>query len=140
MVRLLGQDVDGSGGYAALSDGGEQSAQRHRQAGGKILEALGNGQHGQGAGQQAHAEDGKEPHHQAVQALGAGDNLQDQDLTELAGILAQKAGARLTCHAGALGRANAAEHRGQAGAQKGQGQTAPTAKQGAGLLKLKHLS
>ena len=34
------------------------------------------------AAQQAHGEDGEEPNHQAVQALGAGDNLENHDLTD----------------------------------------------------------
>ena len=71
-------------------------------------------QNAQGAGQQAHTEHGEEPHHQAVEALGAGDDLENHDLTELAGVLAQQAGAGLTGDAGALGGADAAEHSRQA--------------------------
>ncbi len=123
VVRLLGQNVDGRGGHAALRDGGEQAAQRHRQAGHEILAALGDGQLGQGPRQQAHTEDGEEPDHQAIQALGAGDHLKDHHLTEFAGILTQKAGARLTGQAGALCGADAGEDCRQASAQQRQGQT-----------------
>ena len=53
-----------------------------------------------------------------------GMHLQDHDLTELAGVLAQKASARLTGDAGALGGADAGEDRRQTGAQQRQSQTA----------------
>ena len=79
-------------------------------------------------------------HHQAVQALGAGDDLQNHDLTEFAGVLAQQASAGLTGHAGALCGADAGENSRQASAQQGQSQTAPAAKESTALLQFKHLS
>ena len=103
------------------------------------LHTLGHSQLGQNAGQQAHAEHGEEPHHQTIQALGTGDDLQDHHLTELAGVLAQKAGAGLTGQAGALGGADAAEHRRQAGAQQGQGQAADAAQNRHALVNFRHL-
>ena len=139
VVRLLGQQVDGGRSHPALGDGGEQAAQRHGQAGHKVLHSLCHRQIRQGAAEQAHAEDGEEPHHQAVQALGAGDDLKDHHLAEFSGVLAQQAGTRLTGDAGALGRADAAEHRRQARPQQSQGQAADAAQEGQTLLHLYQL-
>ncbi|CAN4048710.1 CarD-like/TRCF RNAP-interacting domain-containing protein, partial [Dysosmobacter welbionis] len=111
VVGLLGQQVDGPGGHAALGDGREQAAQRHGQAGHEIPQPLLHGHIKGGAVQQPHAEHREKPHHQAVQTLGAGDHLEDHHLAELAGILAQKPRARLACDAGAFGRPDAREDR-----------------------------
>ena len=85
----------------------------HGQAGGQDQQAVGDGQLGHGAVEQAHLHQGQEADDQPVQALGAGDDLQDHALGELGGVLGQQAGARLTGDAGALGGA----HTGQAGGQ-----------------------
>ena len=78
--------------------------------------------------------------HQPIQALSAGDHLQNHNLAEFAGILAQQACAGFTGHAGTLGRANAGENGRKARAQQCQSQTAPAAKESTALLQFKHLS
>ncbi|MPN23283.1 hypothetical protein SDC9_170671 [bioreactor metagenome] len=139
VVRLLGKNIDGACGHAALRNGGEQSAQRHGKAGHKILHALRHRQCGKRPAEQPHAENGKEPHHQTVQALRAGNNLKDHNLTELAGVLAKQAGARLAGNAGALCGADARKNRRQARAQQRQSQTADAAQKGQALLEFYHL-
>ena len=66
MIRLLGQQIDGRAGHAALCKRGDHAAERHGQARDEILQTLCNGQLGQRTGQQAHAENGEEPHDEAV--------------------------------------------------------------------------
>ena len=127
VVGLLGQDVDGTGGHAALGDGGQQAADSHGHAGGKERQALLHGHgagHGGGVAHEVHADEGEEPHDHAVQALGTGEQLQDHDLTGLGWVLAQKAGTGLAGDAGALRGADAAQADGQAGAQQSQRQAA----------------
>ena len=99
----------------------------------------GDGQLRQGPRQQAHTEDGEEPDYQAVQALGAGDDLKDHHLAELGGILTQQAGARLAGQAGALCAADAAEYSRQSSPQQGQGQPANAAQESHALSILYHL-
>ena len=122
------------GGHGRVGGVHRLPAQRHGQAGGEVLHPLGHGQGRQGAGQQTHAEHGEEPHYQTVQALGAGDHLKDHDLTKLTGVLAEQAGAGLTGKAGALGGADAGQHRRQTRAQQGDGQTADLPQRGKSLL------
>ena len=117
VVGLLGQDVDGAGGHAALGDGGEQAADGHGHAGGEEGQTLLHGHgagHGGGVAHEVHADEGEEPDDHAVQALGTGEQLKDHDLTGLAGVLAQKAGTGLTGDAGALGGADTAQANRQA--------------------------
>ena len=74
----------------------------------EVLEALNHGQVKGGTArtfQKSHAEDGEEPHHQAVKALGAGENLENEGLTELGRILGEEACAGFTGNAGTAGGA-----------------------------------
>ena len=67
------------------------------------------------------------------------DHLQDHDLAELAGVLTQKASARLAGDTGALGGADAGKHSRKARSQQCQRQTADGSQNGQGLLQFYHL-
>jgi len=65
----------------------------------------------------------QEPDNEAVQALGARDDLHDHRFAELAGIFRNETCAGLTGDAGALCRANARERRCERSAEKAESQT-----------------
>mgnify|MGYP003298392496 CR=1 FL=1 len=98
-------------------------AKASKMEGGKVLQALGDAQVGSGAVQHTHLDQGEEPNHQAVQALGAGQQLQHHDLTGFGGILTQKTGAGLTGDTGTSGRTHTGQSHSQAGTKQGQRHT-----------------
>ena len=92
--------------------------------GGEEGQPLGQGEIQHAAAEQAGLAQHQEQRHKAVQALGAGQYLQDQALGGLIGVLAGQSGGGLTHHTGALGGADAAQAGGQRRAQDGETQSA----------------
>jgi nitrogen regulatory protein PII len=103
---------------AALRQRGEQTAEGDGNAGHEIAHAGGDVHADGGAVQSAHLQHGEEPDDEAVQALGAGDDLKDQGFTELAGVLRNEAGAGFTCNAGTFCRSRAGKRRSESRAEK----------------------
>src|SRR5699024_2162506 len=89
VIGLLGGHVDGGRGHPTLVDGGAVAAHGHGQAGDKDRQALGNSQRHDATGEHADDKQHKEPDNQAVEALGTGDDLQDQALGEVLRRLAE---------------------------------------------------
>jgi len=81
------------------------------------------------AAEHAHLKQRKEPDDEAVQTLGAGDDLKDQDFAEVRGIFAEKAGAGLAGKAAALGRTGAAETAREGRPQETDGESAEALKE-----------
>ena len=121
---MLGHDADGGGGHTALEDGAEPAAQHDGQAGGEEGQTLAHGHCHGGTAENAHLAQHDEQRHKAVQALRAGQHLQDQALGGLVGILTDQTGGGLTHHTGTLSRADAAQARGQGRAQNCKTETA----------------
>ena len=77
---------------------------------------------------------GKEPHNQTVEALGTGNNLKNQNLTEGIGVFAQQIGTGFTGKTTASCRARAAQTAGQRCTQKADCKTTETIKECVHLL------
>ena len=118
VVWLLGGDGDGCRRYAALVDGRPIAADGHGQAGDGDGQALCDSQGLDPAGEGPHDVQREEPDDQAIQALGTGDDLEDQTLGEVLRSRGQKARSSFAGHAGAPGRAHAAQSHRQRGAQE----------------------
>ena len=113
LLRLLGDDTDGGGSGLALIDGGDQADDGDGQAGREDQQAAFEGDFHGGAAEEADLGEGDEADEQAVDALGAGEQLEQQDLGELAGVHRGDAGSGLTGDLDADGGAAARKADGQ---------------------------
>ena len=104
-------------------DGGHQAAQGHGEGREEQLPALGDSHVHRAAGEQARAHGDEHRHHQAVDALGAGEQLQNESVAEALRLFGDQARGGFARDAYADGAAQDAAGCGDDGASRGQDET-----------------
>ena len=104
-------------------DGGHEAAQSHGEGGEEEPPALGHRHFHGAAGKQAGLQGDEHRHHQAVNALGAGEQLQNEGVAEALRLFGDQARGGFARDAHADGAAQDAAGSGDDGAGRGQDET-----------------